>query len=148
MEDGGDKQIGLEPYVTVAELERVWRRLDGSEEARADALLAQAPNYLRQIALNNQLDLDQKITDDPTGIFNESVKMVVLSAVQRVMSMPAEMPSDATQWTQSATPYSESIGFSNGVTTNNLFFKARELQLLGLGSVSGKTQVGLLRGVR
>lgn len=148
MDGSGDNQPELKPYATTADLERVWRRFDGAEEARADALLAQASNYLRQIALNNQINLDQKITDDSTGVFGENVKMVVLSAVQRVMSMPSDMPSDATQYTQSATPYSESIGFSGGATSNSLFFKARELQLLGLYSVSGKSQISILRGAR
>lgn len=138
----------LTPYATAKDLEQVWRPLSDEEESRADALLAQASSYLRQIAINNQINLDQKIVDDSTGILSENVKMVVLAAVQRVMSIPDDMPNDATQWTQSATPYSESIGFSGGAASSSLFFKARELQLLGLGSISGKAMFGVLRGVR
>lgn len=138
----------LTPYATVKDLEQVWRPLGADEKARADALLAQASNYLRQVAINNQINLDQKIINDPTGILSENVKMVVLAAVQRVMSMPDNIPNDATQWTQSATPYSESIGFSGGAASSSLFFKARELQLLGLGPISGKPMFGVLRGVR
>lgn len=143
-----DDEPKLTPYATAKDLEQVWRPLSAEEESRADALLAQASNYLRQVAINNQINLDQKIVDDPTSILNENVKMVVLAAVQRVMSMPDNMPNDATQWTQSATPYSESIGFSGGAASSSLFFKARELQLLGIGSISGRAMFGVLRGAR
>jgi len=149
MEEGGDNQIELKSYATPADLEAVWHSLGVAETARAEALLAQASNYLRQIALNNQVNLDDRIAADTTGILRENVKMIVLNAVQRVMSLPDGMPDDATQWTQSATPYSQSIGFSGGgALSGNLFFKTRELELVGLGSVSGRPKIGILRGVR
>lgn len=148
MEEGGDNQMELDSYATPEDLAAVWHTLDATETARAEGLLAQASNYLRQIALNNQVNLDQKLADEPTGVLLENVKMVVMNAVQRVMSLPDTMPDEATQYTQSATPYSESMGFSSGIASSNLFFKTRELQLLGLNSVSGKPMFGVLRGVR
>lgn len=148
MEEGGDNQMELDSYATPEDLAAVWHTLDATETARAEGLLAQASNYLRQIALNNQVNLDQKLADEPTGVLLENVKMVVMNAVQRVMSLPDTMPDEATQYTQSATPYSESMGFSSGIVSSNLFFKTRELQLLGLNSVSGKPMFGVLRGVR
>lgn len=148
MEDGDNENVKLGSYATVAELEAVWRSLQPNEASRAEALLLQASNYLRQIALNNQVSLDERIEADASGLLLENVKMVVLNAVQRIMSAPVDMPADATQYTQSATPYSESMGFSGGMAPSNIFFKARELQLLGLNSVSGNSQIGILRGVR
>lgn len=148
MQDDGDNKVELVSYATPDDLMLVWRKLGVEETSRAEALLAQASNYLRQIAINNQSNLDQRIQDDVTGVLAENVKMVVVNAVQRVMSTPKDMPSDATQWTQSASPYSESMGFSAGAVNNNLFFKARDLQLLGLGTISGRSQISLLRGVR
>lgn len=147
-EDEGNHVIELTSFATPDAIERVWRPLNTVETARAEALLVQASNYLRQISMNNQTDLDQRIQDDPTGILGKNVEMVVVGAVQRVLSMPIDTPSDVAQWTQSATPYSESLGFSAGSMSNNIFFKVKELQLLGLGTISGKSQFGILRGAR
>ncbi len=148
MNEGGDNQIELKSYATPADLAAVWHALSAEEESRVEALLAQASNYLRQIAMNHQTNLDDRIAADTTGILEENVKMVVVNAAQRVVSLPEGMPDDATQWTQSATPYSQSIGLSSGAASSNLFFKTRELELIGLGSISGRPTIGILRGVR
>lgn len=132
---------------TVAELEAAWKPLTADEQARADVLLLQASNYLRQIAANNNKDLDDNINADPTGVYGANVKMVVLSAVQRSIASPIDMMPDATQWSQSATPYSESMSFI-GNSSSTLYFKDKELKLLGLGSVSGNLSISVLRGVR
>lgn len=148
MDDGDKENAKLTSYATVEELQAVWKGLSSEETARAEVLLLQASNYLRQIAANNQVSLDDRIEADPTGLLLENVKMVVMNAVQRIMSAPTDMPADATQYTQSATPYSESFGFSGGTTPSSIFFKAKELELLGLGPISGKSQISILRGVR
>lgn len=132
---------------TVAELEAAWKPLTADEQARAEVLLLQASNYLRQIAANNNKDLDDNISADPTGVYGANVKMVVLSAVQRSIASPIDMMPDATQWSQSATPYSESMSFI-GNSSSTLYFKDKELKLLGLGSVSGNLSISVLRGVR
>ena len=132
---------------TVAELEAAWKPLTADEQARAEVLLLQASNYLRQIAVNNNKDLDDNISADPTGVYGANVKMVVLSAVQRSIASPIDMMPDATQWSQSATPYSESMSFI-GNSSSTLYFKDKELKLLGLGSVSGNLSISVLRGVR
>lgn len=132
---------------TVAELEAAWKSLTADEQARAEVLLLQASNYLRQIAANNNKDLDDNINADPTGVYGANVKMVVLSAVQRSIASPIDMMPDATQWSQSATPYSESMSFI-GNSSSTLYFKDKELKLLGLGSVSGNLSISVLRGVR
>ena len=134
-------------FATVADLEAAWKPLTADEEARAEVLLLQASNYLRQIAMNNGRDIDDNVIADPTGIYGANVKMVVTSAVQRSIASPVDMVPDASQWSQSASPYSESMSFMDNVSST-LYFKDKELKLLGLGSVSGNLGISVLRGVR
>lgn len=134
-------------FATVADLEAAWKPLTMDEQARAEVLLLQASNYLRQIAFNNGRDLDDNINADQSGVYGANVKMVVTSAVQRSIASPIDMMPDASQWSQSATPYSESMSFSGNVSST-LYFKEKELKLLGLGSVSGNAGIAILRGVR
>lgn len=131
----------------VSDLEASWKTLTIDDKARAEVLLLQASNYLRQIAFNNSKDLDDMIKADPTGVYGANVRLVVVSAVQREMASPVDMMPDASQWSQSASPYSESMSFSGNVTST-LYFKDKELKLLGLGSVSGKVSISVMRGVR
>lgn len=134
-------------FATVADLEAAWKPLTADEEARAEVLLLQASNYLRQIAMNNGRDIDDNIIADPSGVYGANVKMVVTSAVQRSIASPVDMMPDASQWSQSASPYSESMSFMGNVSST-LYFKDKELKLLGLGSVSGNLGISVLRGVR
>lgn len=134
-------------FATVSELEESWKPLTIEEQSRAEVLLLQASNYLRQIAVNNGKDLDDNVDADPTGVYGANVKMVVMSAVQRSIASPIDMMPDASQWSQSASPYSESMSFSGNVSAT-LYFKDKELKLLGLGSVSGNLGVSIMRGVR
>lgn len=136
----------LEAFATVSELEAIWRDLDTTESNRADVLLLQASNYLRQVATNAGKDLDDLALSDPTKVLEANIKMVVLNAVQRAMSTPTEVPADASQWSQSATPYSESMSFSGAESTSTIYFKKRELDLLGIGVKSKK--ISILKGVR
>lgn len=141
------KAIAENSFATVAELMETWKTLTLDEQARAEALLLQASNYLRQVAYNNEQDIDDNIAADPTGVYEANVKTVVMSAVQRSLASPIDMMPDASQWSQSANPYSESMSFSGNVSST-LYFKDKELKLLGLGTISGRRGIGVLRGVR
>lgn len=134
-------------FATVADLEAAWKPLTLDEKARAEVLLLQASNYLRQIAYNNQKDIDDLILADSTGVYGANVKMVVISSVQRSIASPVDMMPDASQWSQSASPYSESMSFTGNVSST-LYFKDKELKLLGIGSVAGNLSFSVLRGVR
>lgn len=134
-------------FATVADLEAAWKPLTLDEKARAEVLLLQASNYLRQIACNNQKDIDDLILADSTGVYGANVKMVVTSSVQRSIASPVDMMPDASQWSQSASPYSESMSFTGNVSST-LYFKDKELKLLGIGSVAGNLSFSVLRGVR
>lgn len=135
------------PLATVTDLESSWKALTADEEARAEVLILQASNYLRQVAFNNGQNIDDNIDGDPSGVYGELVKMVVTASVQRIIASPADIVPDATQWSQSASPYSESINFGSNISST-LYFKDKELKLLGLGSVSGRPGVSILRGAR
>lgn len=134
-------------FATVAELEASWKALTTDEEARASSILLQASNYLRQVAINNCQDIDDNILADNTGVYEANVKMVVMAAAQRLLASPIDMVPDATQWSQSASPYSESMSFGSNISAT-MYFKDKELKLLGLGSVSGRLGISALRGVR
>lgn len=116
-------------------------------EATASAWITYVSNYLRLIARNNGVNLDAKMTADKAtgGTYTSVVKMVVANAVMRANATNPEMP-DITQFSQSATPYSES--FSINSTIKDAYFKNKELELLGFDSISGKSQITILRGVR
>lgn len=134
-------------FATVEQLMTAWKPLTLDEQERAEALLLQASNYLRQIAVNNSKDLDDLVEADTTGVYKANVEMVVLSAVQRSLASPVDMMPEASSWSQSATPYSEAMSFAGNVSST-LYFKEKELKLLGLGSVAGNLGVSVLRGVR
>ena len=135
----------LKDFTTTEKLAEAWRALDVDEEKRAEALIHMASAQLRLIAKNNNIDLDEVIEKDASKVFAKSVGFVVLAAVKRAMLTPVDAP-PATQWSQAASPYSESMTFTN--PASDLYFKKSELQMLGLNKISGKSQIGVLRGVR
>lgn len=136
------------PLASVEQLEGLWRPLSAEELGRAEAQLLQASNYLRQVAHNNGIDLDSRVAteNDPEGIYAENLANVICLAVQRVMAAPIDAPPDISQWSQSASPYSESMSFAGG-SGGSLFFKTNELKMLGLASVAGQSTIGVIRGV-
>lgn len=134
-------------YGSITELEARWKQLEPELEARATTLIRDANYLLRQIALNNGVDLDAMAQADTTGVYAHNIAIVVMDAVQRELGNPTDIVPDATNWTQSATPYSEQMSFAGGFN-GSLYFKQRELKVLGLSSVSGNSQISILRGAR
>lgn len=132
-------------FATEEDLQSFWKPLNTEEQARATVLLDYASNNLRLIGRNNDTNVDTKISEDATGVYESAVKLVVLSSVQRALATPLDAP-PADSWSQSASPYSESMNLINPST--NLYFKTAELQSIGLSSVAGSSKFGLLRGVR
>lgn len=134
-------------YGTVDELQERWRSLDQGETTRATTLIKDANYLLRQIANNNGIDLDVRIAEDASGVYEYNVTTVILNAVQRELGAPTDTIPDATNWSQSATPYSEQMSFTGGYNSS-LYFKQRELKLLGFNTVDGNAQISILRGAR
>lgn len=134
--------------ITLDDLEALGVDLSSEEDkARAQKWITYASNYLRVIASNNGYDLDEKLNIDDAGggQYRSVVEMVVANAAIRGFARNLSIP-DATQWSQSATPYSESVSMPGGAS--EAYFKAKELKLLGFYDVSGKSQTSILRGVR
>lgn len=135
----------MSAFATVEELQAFWKTLDAGEQTRATTLLNYSSDSLRMIGRNNQINIDTQIDDDATGVYENNVKLVIMSSVQRAMATPLDAP-PADSWSQSASPYSESMNLINPST--NLYFKTAELNSIGLSSVAGSSKFGVLRGVR
>lgn len=122
---------------------------DEAAQQKAQKWITFVSNYLRLIARNNHVDLDQKLYEDQVGgdgVFTSVVQMVVSNAVMRANSKPVEIP-DAVSYSQSATPYAESVNYGANAT-QDAYFKQKELNLLGFNNISGKRQIGIIRGIR
>lgn len=135
--------------ITLDDLEDLGVDVTGDAGTKAQAWITYVSNYLRLIAQNNNVNLDEKLEDDKNngqGVYTSTVKMVVANAVMRANAKPVEFP-DATMYSQSASPYSEMVNYGANAT-QEAFFKQRELDLLGFQNISGKSQITLLRGVR
>jgi len=130
-------------FATVEDLEKVWRELSEEEKKRAEELLPMASDYLRQVALNNNIDLDKKV--ELNDIYAKNVRTITLEIVKRVLTTPKDAP-PADSWSQAANPYSETIHFTD--PSSNIYLKKSEYQLLGFKSINGGNQISLLRGVR
>lgn len=135
--------------ITLEDLEDLGVDTTGDAGTKAGKWITFVSNYLRLIARNNHVDLDQKLKEDQVGgdgVFTSVVKMVVSNAVMRASAKPVEAP-DATMWSQSATPYSEMVNYGSNAT-QEAYFKHKELELLGFASLSGKSRIGVIRGLR
>lgn len=122
---------------------------DEGARKKAQKWITFVSNYLRLIARNNHVNLDQKLYEDSVGgdgVFTSVVQMVVSNAVMRANSKPVEIP-DAVSYSQTATPYAESVNYGANAT-QDAYFKQKELNLLGFSNLSGKRQIGIIRGIR
>lgn len=123
--------------------------VEGDAGKKAARWITFVSNYLRVIARNNGIDLDRKLKDDEVGgdgSYRSVVEMVVANAVVRANAKPTSIP-DAVSYSLGANPYSESVNYGSNAT-QDAYFKNKELQLLGFRNLSGKKQIGLIRGLR
>lgn len=135
--------------ITLADLAALGVDVEGDAGTKAQAWITYVSNYLRLVAQNNNVNLDEKLEDDKyngRGVYTSTVKMVVANAVMRANAKPVEMP-DATMYSQSASPYSEMVNYGSNAT-QEAYFKQKELALLGFKNLSGRRQINILRGVR
>lgn len=135
--------------ITLADLEALGVDVEGDAGTKAQAWITYVSNYLRLVAQNNNINLDEKLEDDKNngqGVYTSTVKMVVANAVMRANAKSVEYP-DATMYSQSASPYSEMVNYGANAT-QEAYFKQKELALLGFRNISGRRQINILRGVR
>lgn len=118
------------PFATVTDITTLWRPLNASEQARAEALLPLVSDELRVIAKSMDKDLDTMRADDEA--YASVLKIVTVDVVCRVLRQSTD--GDAmTQESQSALGYSWSGtyavaggGIANSILKNDL----RKLGLL------------------
>lgn len=114
-------------FATTAELAKFWRTLTDDEQARAAYLLELASDNLRQIAMNNNKNLDDMLAAGK--VIRNTLKQIVMESVKRAMLTPQNQP-PVNQMSQTAGPYSESFVFSN--PAGDIWFKDSEMKLLKL----------------
>lgn len=135
--------------ITLADLEALGVDTSGEAGIKAEKWITMVSNYLRLIARNNHVNLDQKLNEDAIGgdfVYTNAVKMVVSNAVMRAVAKPVEVP-DAVSYSLRANPYAETVNYGSNATMD-AYFKQKELNLLGFKNLSGRNQVSVLRGVR
>lgn len=117
-------------YATVDDLSTFWRPISEAETPRANDLLTLASSKLRLAAAKVDIDLDVAIAENDD--YALEVKLVVMEATKRAMSMPVDTP-PVDNYSQSAGPYSENYKFTN--PSGDLWFKKAELKSLGISGV-------------
>lgn len=135
--------------ITLDDLAALGVDVEGEAGIKASKWITFSSNYLRVIARNNRIDLDEKLKQDAIGgdeSYRSVVQMIVANAVMRANSKPVEIP-DAVSYSLSANPYAESVNYGANAV-KDAYFTHKELSLLGFNSLSGKSQIGRIRGIR
>lgn len=114
-------------YLTVEQLENLWRELNPAEEQRAEALIPIVEDTLRQRAKMAGKDLDLMIEN---GELLENVLISVVADIVARTLMTSTNSEPITQYSQSALGYSVSGTYL--VPGGGIFIKNAELAKLGL----------------
>lgn len=114
-------------YVTIEDIETLFRPLSDSEEAKGAALIDVVSDTLRMEANKVGKDLDQML--DSGALYDSVLKSVIVDIIGRAL-MTSTNQEPATQYSQSALGYSVSGTFL--VPGGGLFIKKSELARLGL----------------
>ena len=118
----------MQPFATIDDLEKLWRKLKPDETERAKQLLIIVSDSLREEAGRVGKDLDKMINEKPP-YFTNVVKSVTVDIVARTL-MTSTDQEPMTQTTESALGYSWSGSYL--VPGGGLFIKNTELSRLGL----------------
>ncbi|EON3043032.1 phage Gp19/Gp15/Gp42 family protein [Enterococcus hirae] len=118
----------MQPFATIDDLEKLWRKLKPDETERAKQLLIIVSDSLREEAGRVGKDLDKMIDEKPP-YFTNVVKSVTVDIVARTL-MTSTDQEPMTQTTESALGYSWSGSYL--VPGGGLFIKNTELSRLGL----------------
>lgn len=118
----------MQPFATIDDLEKLWRKLKVDEVGRAEQLLVIVSDSLREEAGHVGKDLDEMINEKPI-YFTNVVKSVTVDIVARTL-MTSTDQEPMTQTTESALGYSWSGSYL--VPGGGLFIKNTELSRLGI----------------
>lgn len=117
----------MKQYATVTDLTKKFRTLTTAEQTRADELLKDVSDILRQSAMNCGRDLDEMIADG--RVLPSVVKSVVCDIVARTL-LSSTTAEPMTQISQSVGGYS--ISGSPLSAGGGIFIKKQELARLGI----------------
>ena len=117
-------------YATVEDISVYGRALTAAEQTKAEPLLAAASAKLRIAARQYRKDIDAMIAADPD--MELAIKDIVVRAVVRALDSvsSSEVPSSASQSTQSALGYSQTISYVNA--GQSLYLLRIELKDIGI----------------
>ena len=124
------------PFATVEDIQKLWRPLTASEQARAENLLPLVSDELRVLAKDVNKDLDEMVAADEA--YASVVKIVTVDVTVRVLRQSTE--GDAmTQESQSALGYTwqgtyavAGGGIANSILNNDLKKLGLKKQKMGV----------------
>lgn len=101
----------MSAFATVEDVTTLWRPLTTAEQERAEALLPLLSDALRVEAGKVGKDIDQMITDDSSGAYGNTVKIVTVDILGRVLRQ-STTDEPLSQESQSALGYTWSGTFA------------------------------------
>lgn len=114
-------------WVTLEDINKVWRELDDDEVVRAQALIPIVEDSLKQEAFKRNKDLTKLLSENKLEL--NVLKSVIIDVIARTL-MTSTSQEPMTQFSQSALGYTVSGSFLNA--GGGLFIKKSELARLGL----------------
>ncbi len=117
----------MDPFATIDDLEKMWRKLKPDEIERAKKLLSVVSDSLREAAIKVGKNLDQMVAERLS--YETVVKSVTVDVVARTL-MTSTSQEPMTQASEAAMGYSWSGSYL--VPGGGLFIKNSELTRLGL----------------
>jgi len=128
----------MNPLASVNDVITLFRTLTPEEASRTNALLPLLSDYLRQEAIKVNKDIDTMITTDKTGTYQNTVKLVIVDIVARILrqNMESEPLSQESQsalgYTWSGTYAVPGGGFAAAVMKNDLKRLGLKRQQIGV----------------
>lgn len=128
----------MNPLASVNDVITLFRTLTPEEASRTNALLPLLSDYLRQEAMKVNKNIDAMITADKTGTYQNTVKLVIVDIVARILrqNMESEPLSQESQsalgYTWSGTYAVPGGGFAAAVMKNDLKRLGLKRQQIGV----------------
>lgn len=128
----------MNPLASVNDVITLFRTLTPEEASRTNALLPLLSDYLRQEAIKVNKNIDAMITADKTGTYQNTVKLVIVDIVARILrqNMESEPLSQESQsalgYTWSGTYAVPGGGFAAAVMKNDLKRLGLKRQQIGV----------------
>lgn len=116
----------MDPFATVADLSAGWSGYEDAMEEQAETMLARVSMRLAAMLKSHGIDVDRY--DDVQSAILKDVTCEVVRRSLSSQNVADGMP--VSQFTETATPYSNSYTFSNA--NGDVYLTRQEKELLGL----------------